>query len=200
MKFFKRCFPSISFILLFVFGFLASCNKPSKLSNIYEYKLFNFQQQGWKSKRVTHFINDINYTPTEVPIPYYLLKNNQNNDTKVDSLYQENIKERIIEIEFQHANEADLLMEDYTNKPYEDTVKYMAFTIKKDFTVVTSSNDTIPCSGVNFERNFKVAPFKRVLLYFNNINPNDDIKLIYQDHLFGNGILKFNFNQTPLKL
>jgi hypothetical protein len=76
----------------------------------------------------------------------------------------------------------------------------MAFTIEKDFTVVTSSNDTIPCSGVNFERNFKIAPFKRVLLYFNNINPNENLKLIYQDHLFGNGIIKFGLTDVPLKI
>ena len=200
MKFFKRCYPSISFMLLFVFGWLASCHESSKSSHIPEYKLFSLQQQGWKSKRVTHFVNDINYTATEVPIQYYLLKNNPNDSAKIDSLYQENARERVIEIEFQHANEADLLLEDYTNKTYEDAVKYMAFTIEKDFTVVTSSNDTITCSGVNFERNFKVAPFKRALLYFNNINPNDHIKLIYQDYLFGNGIIKFNLKDTPLKL
>ncbi|MDO5969001.1 hypothetical protein Q4Q35_04200 [Flavivirga aquimarina] len=200
MKLLTRSIPSISFMLLLILSITISCNKPSKTKKQSEYKIYNFEQQGWKSKRITHFINDINYTATEVPIQYYLLKNNQSNYDKVDSLYQLNAKERIIEIEFQHTNEADLLLEDYTDKTYEEAVKYMAFAIKKDFTVVTSSNDTIQCSGVNFERNYKVAPFKRVLLYFNNINPKDQIKLIYQDHLFRNGILKFNFNQTPLKL
>lgn len=200
MKYFKRYKPSISFILLVVLSLIVSCNKASKSNPIPEYKFFSLQQQGWKSKRVNQFINDINYTATEVPIQYYLLKNNENNYAKVDSLYQLNAKERVIEIEFQHANEADLLLPDYTDKSYEDAVKYMAFTIEKDFTVVTSSNDTIQCSGVNFERNFKVAPFKRVLLYFNNIKPDDNIKLIYQDYLFGNGIVKFNLTDIPLKI
>ena len=199
MRFFKRYYPSISFIWLFVFGVLASCNNASKPSGLSEYKMFRLKQQGWKSKRINQFVNDINYTAIEVPIQYYLLKNNQNNVSKVDSLFQLNAKERVIEIEFQHTNQVDLLLEEYTGKSYQDAVKYMAFTIEKDFTVVTSSNDTIKCSGVNFERNFKVAPFKRVLLYFNNINPNDNIKLIYQDDLFGNGIIKFNFNEMPLK-
>lgn len=200
MKYFKRYKPSISFILLVVLSLIVSCNKASKSNPIPEYKFFSLQQQGWKSKRFNQFINDINYTATEVPIQYYLLKNNENNYAKVDSLYQLNAKERVIEIEFQHANEADLLLPDYTDKSYEDAVKYMAFTIEKDFTVVTSSNDTIQCSGVNFERNFKVAPFKRVLLYFNNIKPDDNIKLIYQDYLFGNGIVKFNLTDIPLKI
>ncbi|GAA3591108.1 hypothetical protein GCM10022396_05700 [Flavivirga amylovorans] len=185
---------------MFVFGLLVSCNKSSKYRDLPEYKFFNLQQQGWKSKRVTQFVSDINYTATEVPIQYYLLKDNQADYAKVDSLYQVNSKERIIEVEFQHTSEADLLLKDHTNKTYKDAVKYIAFTIEKDFTVITSSNDTIPCSGVNFERNFKVAPFKRVLLYFNDIPPNDHIKLIYQDQLFGNGIIKFNLTDSPLKV
>lgn len=185
---------------LLVILIIVSCREDYKINNQEDYKIFNLQQQGWKSKRITQFANDINYTATEVPLQYYLLKNTKFDYKKSDSLYRLNQKERIIEVEFQHSKEADLLLQEYTNKSYEDAVKYMAFTIEKDFTVVTSSNDTIPCAGVNFERNFKIAPFKRVLLYFNNINPNDHIKLIYQDQLFGNGILKFNFNETPLIL
>lgn len=190
-----------SYFLSIFFAFcLFSCDDKPKSKSIPEYKIFNLEQQGWKSKRVNQFINDINYTATEVPLKYYLLKNTSTNPKLVDSIYKANSKERIIEFEFQHSNEADLLIDKYTNKSYDDAVKYMAFTIEKDFTVVTSSNDTIQCSGVNFERNFKIAPFKRVLLYFNNINPNDNIKLLYQDYLFGNGIMKFNFNETPLAL
>jgi hypothetical protein len=176
------------------------CKKENEQKPAVDYKFFNLQQQGWKSKRITQFANDINYTATEVPLYYYLLNNIGDDFAKVDSIYNANSKERIVEVEFQHTNEEDLLQEEFTNKSYEDAVEYMAFAIENDFMVVTSSNDTIPCSGVNFERNFKVAPFKRVLLYFNNINPNDNIKLIYQDHLFGNGIIKFNFQETPLKL
>lgn len=187
-------------MLLLVFALSISCSKSSNYNKLSEYKFFNLKQQGWKSKRVTQFVNDINYTATEVPIQYYLLKNNQENYTKVDSLYLANAKERVIEVEFQHTNEVDLLLHEYTDKTYEDAVKYMAFTIEKDFKVITATNDTISCSGVNFERNFKVAPFKRFLLYFSSINPSDNIKLIYQDHLFGNGLIKFNFKQMPLKL
>jgi len=91
-------------------------------------------------------------------------------------------------------------LSEFTNKNYEEAVKYMAFTITKDFTIVTSSKDTISCAGVQFERNFKVAPFKRALLYFGNINPEDQIQLIYTDELFGNGIIKFKFKETPIKL
>ncbi len=185
---------SIAFMLCFT-----SCKSDSQ-KKYEEYKFYNLQQEGWKSKRVNQFVGDINYTATEVPLQYYILKNNEDNPQIVDSLYNMNNRERIVEIEFQHSNEQDLLLEKYTKRSYEDAVKYMAFTIERDFTVITNSDDTIRCSGVNFERNFKVAPFKRVLLYFNGISPDDNIKLIYQDQLFGNGKIKFNFNETPIKL
>jgi hypothetical protein len=201
MTFFKKYIPIISLVLLVVLGvfILIKKTKTSGTNRIPEYKLFSLNQGNWKSKRINQFVNDINYTATEVPIQYYLLKNNPDIYTNIDSLYQINAKERIIEVEFQHVKEADLLLADYTNKTYEDAVKYMAFTIEKDFSVVTSSNDTIPCSGVNFERNFKIAPFKRVLLYFTGISPNENIRLIYHDYLFGNGIVKFNLTGTILK-
>lgn len=201
MTFFKKYIPILSLVLLVVFGVFMLIKKPktSGTHNIPEYKFFSLNQGNWKSKRVNQFVNDINYTATEVPIQYYLLKNNPDSYTNIDSLYQMNAKERIIEVEFQHVKEVDLLLADYTNKTYEDAVKYMAFTIEKDFTAVTSSNDTIPCSGVNFERNFKIAPFKRVLLYFTGIPPNENIRLIYHDYLFGNGIVKFNLTGTILK-
>ncbi len=194
----KKHFFASSIAIILTLSF-TNCKPDTKNINK-DYKFYNLQQQGWKSKRVNTFIEDINYTATEVPLQYYILKNNQDNPQIVDSLYTLNNKERVVEIEFEHSEQKDLLKQEFTNRNYEDAVKYMAFTIEQDFTVVTSSNDTIKCSGVNFERNFKVAPFKRVLLYFNDINPEDNIKLIYKDQLFGNGTMEFNFNEIPIKL
>lgn len=166
-----------------------------------DYKFFNLAVDGWKSKRINQYIKNINYTATEVPLQYYILKENQNFEPKkVDSIFKLHKNERIVEIEFSHDEEKDLLLKDFTNMPYENAVKYMSFKMKKDFKVVTSSKDTVVCSGVLFERNFKVAPFKRALLYFGDIPETDNIQLLYNDQLFGNGIIKFNFKSTPLKL
>jgi len=189
------------YILTIICVSLISCKKEIKdTEQVYDeyYRLANI---GWKSKRVNRYINTINYTATEVPIAYYILKDQGSDDLKkVDSIYETHKRERVLEIEFHHEEEKDLLMSEFTNRNYEEAVKYMAFAIQKDFTIVTSSQDTISCAGVQFERNFKVAPFKRALLYFGNINPEDQIQLIYNDELFGNGIIKFKFKETPIKL
>ena len=175
-----------------------ACNKSNTVVNE---KIYNYERQNWKSNQITQFVGDISYTATEVPLKYYILKNSvKNKNSNVDSIAASNNHERIIEFEFQHIDKVDLLEKKYTDKDYETSVKYLAFNIEKDFSIVTSSNDTIECSGALFERNFKVAPFKRALLYFNNIDPEDNIQLIYNDQLFGNGHLTFNFNDRTLKL
>ena len=189
-----------TFFLILMISLISCDGEPKKSLTDSDYKWYAWQQQGWKSKKSHQFINEINYTATEVPLQYYLLKNLGDDYIKVDSIYNANHKERIIEIEFQHSEQTDLLKEEYTNRSYHDAVKYMAFAMEKDFKIVTSSNDTIVCAGANFERNFKVAPFKRIILHFNGINPDDNIQLIYQDNLFGNGIIKFNLEGAPLKL
>ncbi|WP_234387196.1 hypothetical protein [Aquimarina sp. Aq78] len=192
--------------MLFVFGCMlllfSSCVKEKKTQDSkIEYKLFNLENSGWKSKSVSHFLSDIEYKATLVPLQYYILKNEGNQDLqKVDSIYESLKNERVIEIEFKQEQEDDVLKSEYTNRDYESAVKYMSFTIENDFKIVTQSGDTIPCLGTTFERNFKVAPFKRLLLHFGNILPEENIKLIYEDHLFGNGILKFKFTETPIKL
>jgi len=176
-----------------------SCKEDIK-SQDSDYQLFSFSNTDWKSKKITYILEEISYTAIEVPLQYYILKNGIQETKAVDSVYGTLNKERVLEIEFEHSERKDLLLKDFTQRSYDDAVKYMSFFIEKDFEVITSSGDTIQCSGVNFERNFKVAPFKRLLLYFNNINPDETIKLVYKDNLFGNGIMEFNFQEIPLKL
>nr|WP_315257921.1 hypothetical protein [uncultured Flavobacterium sp.] len=190
-----RVFSTLIFILL-----LVSCTKESK-SNQQDSEIrdryFNLEKVGWKSRSYTQVVDDIGFTATEVPIQYYLLKDLGNENLKmVDSLYEENKRERVIEFSFHQDEEKDLLGKDFTGMDYTAAVKYMSFGLDKDFYVVTSKKDTILCSGVNFERNYKIAPFQKVLLFFSGIDPNDKIQLIYNDYLFRKGTLKFKFKDT----
>jgi len=196
----KGKIPFILFLVMFLFFY--SCKKDKKVAFVdNEFKLFNLEESGWKSRSVAHNLSNISYTATEVPIQYYILKSEGNeNHQKIDSIYLAHKDERVIEMEFEHINRDDLLKGDYTNMDYESSVKYMAFSIEKDFQAITQSGDTIACSGITFERNFKIAPFKRLLLHFGNIQEDEKIQLVYQDKLFGNGILKFKFKGTPIKL
>jgi hypothetical protein len=193
-------------VFLFFAFLLFSCDKKqnnSQQDSEIRDRYFNLEKVGWKSRSYTQVVDDIGFTAVEVPIQYYLLKDQGiENLQQVDSLYEENKRERIIEFTFQQDEEKDLLGNDFTGMDYTAAVKYMSFGLDKDFYVVTSKKDTIPCSGVNFERNYKIAPFQKVLLFFSGIDPNDKIQLIYNDYLFRKGTLKFKFKDpfTPIAL
>ena len=183
------------FVLLLL-PLLFSCKKEVKASDDSEIRdrYFQLEKRGWKSKTYNQLVDGINFTATEVPIQYYLLKDKGNQELiSVDSLYEANKTERIIEFTFTQDEEKDLLSEDFTKLSYTDGVKYMSFGLDKDFYVVTSKKDTITCSGVTFERNYKIAPYQKVLLFFSRIDPNEKIQLVYNDHLFKKGVLKFKF-------
>lgn len=186
--------------------FFVSCKKEPKNSqqdSEIRDRFFNLEKIGWKSRSYTQVVDDIGFTATEVPIQYFLLKSQGlDNLKRIDSLYEENKRERVIEFTFQQDEEKDLLAQDFTGLDYTSSVKYMSFGLDKDFYVVTSKKDTILCSGVNFERNYKIAPFQKVLLFFSGIDPNDKIQLIYNDVLFRKGTLKFKFKDpfTPIAL
>ena len=191
------------YFLLFVIFFISCKKETNTTDSEIRDRYFNLEKIGWKSRVYNQKVDDINFTATEVPIQYYLLKDKGNeNLVLVDSLYESNKTERIIEFVYTQDEEKDLLQKVFTGMSYEEGVKYMSFGLDKDFAVVTSKKDTIVCSGVTFERNYKIAPYQKVLLYFSGIDPNDKIQLIYQDFLFRKGTLKFKFKDpyTEIKL
>lgn len=184
------------FCVLLCFSCKKETKEESRNSEIRD-RYFNLEKIGWKSRAYTQKADDIDFTAIEVPIQYYLLKDLGNeNLIPVDSLYEENKRERVIEFTFQQDEEKDLLTNDFTGMDYTDAVKYMSFGLEKDFYVVTSKKDTITCSGVTFERNYKIAPYQKVLLFFSGIDPKEKIQLVYTDFLFRKGILKFQFKDT----
>lgn len=191
----------INICILFI-TLLFSCEKekenPSfQNDGLIRQKLYRLENVGWKSKTQLEKIDEINFTATEVPIEFYLLKDMGNQDLfLIDSLYKENKSERIFEFTFEHEGEEDLLQDKFTTLTYEEGVKYISFSMDNDFYVVTSKNDTIQCSGVNFERNFKIAPYHKIMLFFSGVPENDQIQLIYNDKLFKKGTVKFQFKDT----
>ncbi len=191
-----NCLFVVCLVVLFF-----SCKRSTGLSVADGYKLFNLEKVGWRSKSVTQTASGISYTATVVPIQYYILKQSGDaNSQAVDSIYTSHKTERIIEMQFSHGSGDDLLKSKYTNKDYDQAVRYMSFHLEKDFVAITGKKDTIPCSGMVFERNFQLAPYKKVLLHFANIPEEETIQLLYHDQLFDNGTLKFEFIEPPLKL
>ncbi len=189
---------SSRFIIVLLVIFLSSCEESNGTSESTE--TLEVGSYSWDSYRVKEMREGMTYSAMQLPIEYYIRKNiGVSNTSKVDSLAKMMNTERVIVTEFKHLNQKDVLTSDFTARSYEDAVKYMASNISNDYHFVTSTNDTIACSGVLFERNFNVVPFKRVVLYFNGVPPEETGKLIYNDRLFGNGVFTFRLNQQPIK-
>lgn len=190
-------------VLIFSLGlyfYYKNFNKVIDDSKI-RHQLYSLENVGWKSKKHEQKIDDISFVATEVPIQYYILKNEgKQNLFNVDSIYQANKTERIYEFTFQQDEEKDLLDKKFTNLSFDETIKYLSFNMQNDFSIVTKNKDTIKCNGVNFERNFKVASFQKVLVYFSGIDPEEKVQLIYNDKLFQKGILKFTFKDSYKKI
>jgi len=186
----------LSRILIIVIIFqLIGCNSRINKEKK-QIKTFNYNGQQWKRYSKLRTIDDIDYKATEIPLVYYLLQNAPKEN--IDSILKIRKKERIIEFDLEHIEEKNLLDKKYTKIDYESSVKYLSFTIKNDFTLITETQDTIKCLGVLFERNYKLTPYKRLLLYFDNVPEDKGITLIYNDQLFGNGLIKFNLSEFPI--
>lgn len=163
------------------------------------YELYSLENIGWKSKKYSQKVDDITFTAIEVPIQYYILKDQGKSDLfKIDSIFQENKKERVYEFLIEQDDKKDLLQKNYSDLNYQDAVSYLSFNIEKDFYLVTDSHDTIKTSGVLYERNFKIAPYQKVMVFFSDVDPKAKTQLIYKDVLFKKGTLKFRLKE-PIK-
>ena len=150
----------------------------------------------WKSNQVVKDMKTVSFQASEVPKEYYLRKYFSNMGGKYDSLLEKMRDERIIEFEISANPE----YYDNSNLSTEEETRYLATEIAKDFSIITTEGDTVACIGAHFEHSNSLAPFKRLILYFDNIHSDKQLELLYRDYLYGKGDLKFHFNFTPVKL
>jgi len=180
--------------ILLLIQYSCARNSSEKVSK--KDKYFETENQYWIAPSLTHYRLGINYTATVVPNDYFIpnpLFVERNGEIDVS-------KERVVEFIFLQEEDKNLLEQRFTGKSYTEGVKYLSFAIRDDFYLVASTGDTIPCIGVHFERNFKITPYKKALLYFDIIPSESTISLVYNDSLFGAGKLLFNFKEKPIKI
>jgi hypothetical protein len=94
--------------------------------------------------------------------------------------------------EFEEIQKQDL-MKKYHSKNLDQSVSYLAFDIENDFTIITSNGETLHPVYAQYERNFHVAPFERILLSFKGVNIEDEMTVAYTDKLFKKGEMIFTF-------
>ena len=79
---------------------------------------------------------------------------------------------------------------------YDARVNYMSFAMQNDLKLI-AGEDTLGCKLFHFERIYDVAPYATLLLAFPKARGNERT-FMYQDKLFGKGIIKFTFTKEEL--
>lgn len=111
---------------------------------------------------------------------------------KLKEALNETNGEQLFYIEFEEEMKLNLVKK-YFKNDLDKNIAYFSFGIHNDFQIINSYGDTLNSSYSLYEQNYSVAPFERLLLSFSGINQQEELKLVYQDNLFGKGQIEFHF-------
>lgn len=150
-------------------------------------------------------IEDIEFSAQYRPKEYMVCL-----EERKDSLAGELVKQRVSDMEGAEyfelrigiaGGEGELLKFKLRSAAeYEKRVDYFAFGLQQDIKLITSTNDTIPCTMFHFERAYDVVPFCRFILGFpvRTGNNTGDLTLMIHDQCFKKGIVKLLFRKEEL--
>jgi len=142
-------------------------------------------------QKIESTIEDITFRAKRIPTELYL----KNQDVFGQELEEALIQlkgEQLFYFEFEETQKQDL-MKKYFEGDMDSKVSYLSFTIFKDFQLVNSKGDTLEANYTLYERNYHVAPFEKIIVSFSNVESDENLKLIYNDQLFGKGTSRFSF-------
>jgi hypothetical protein len=73
-------------------------------------------------------------------------------------------------------------------------VDYLSAQISRDLQMITESNDTLPCLSSQLERHYSIDDKTTLLLHFSSKKDwGKSLTILFNDRLFNQGIIKFNF-------
>lgn len=93
----------------------------------------------------------------------------------------------------------DVIKEKLSPNDYLKRITYLTGEIRNDFKLLAGL-DTIPCAVAHYERNYNISPDNKFLLVFPySEKSNEDLTLIYDDKVFGEGKLEFRIKNRNIK-
>lgn len=93
----------------------------------------------------------------------------------------------------------DVIKEKLSPKEYLKRVTYLTGEIRNDFKLLVGL-DTVPCSIAHYERNYNISPNNNFMLVFpKDKTLKEDLVLIYDDKVFGEGKLEFRIKYKNIK-
>lgn len=136
---------------------------------------------------------DLVFRMKKIPTELYVSKEMPGASSDViDSAVADLNGEQVFYFELEETMRQDLLKK-YHADHFDQAVSYLSFDISNDFMILTADGDTLTPSFTMYERNFHLAPYERVLIDFVGLDENEAFELVYRDHLFGKGEVRFQF-------
>ncbi|MBN2833710.1 MAG: hypothetical protein JXR48_01960 [Candidatus Delongbacteria bacterium] len=157
-----------------------------------------------KSQEIGDFVYSVRYLPVDFQIANELQAGNHN-AFQLDTL-RISLSEQIsfiFKISSIDGESTPLRYNVTTNEEYSYNLQYCSFNIADDFFLI-NKDDTLKCVSALLIREYAVKSDNTIILTFesgqsNDIDLTSDLKVVYEDRMWGNGIIKFTISEENLK-
>lgn len=194
-------------IYIFIFltiCILSSCGMPDTLEYSEYIKWANENEELVKEYTVEPFIYSARYIPYEFNIAKQIEKGNLSKH-ETDSLTKEysSFTSFIFKVSCTDSATTPLRYNVTSNEEFSLKLQYCSFNIINDFRLVVGK-DTLQCIDATLVQEYTLRPYSIIVLNFESglidfKESEKDMTLIYNDYLWGSGILKFKYKNKDLK-
>jgi len=162
---------------------------------------FNWAKSKESGLQQAHSGNGVNFNLKFQPVDL-IIANEIKNEISSEADYERRQRELgnlayfILKIE---SGAQDLLMHNLQDEQeYVRRVNYYSLDFQQNI-IAVAGTDTIPCVLYQFENSYGVAPYINISLafpgQFMEANKDQPVQVLINDQVFGNGILKFDYEQ-----
>lgn len=147
---------------------------------------------------------EMKYKPPAYQAASQILKSNGQNTYSFDELRKEFEESLSLQLRLEN-NKGGALVKGMVNEigGYQELIQYLSFSVQEDLLLFTSQ-DTLECAFVHFERNYDLAPFTNIELGFNLQNISQPLRteeewvVQFNAERFGLGPLNFRFQSNEV--
>ncbi|MGV3631919.1 MAG: hypothetical protein ACO1O6_11985 [Bacteroidota bacterium] len=103
-------------------------------------------------------------------------------------------REQVMLFEIKHKNpNTNILEKQLVGMDENELVSYYASGIQQDL-IITQGNKEIQVNGVYYESVFGASNRLRCIFYISGLKPDKEFEVLFNDKIFGNDLIKYNFN------
>lgn len=99
----------------------------------------------------------------------------------------------ILKIDLRNQKETSVFESTKMTMNKEDALKYLIGQVATDFTIEQDGKSIAP-TGVQYDSGVSEPDNIKLFFFFNQVNLNQPVSVLYYDRMFGSGLMRFNIN------